>query len=59
MPGGADVVVDSASLGQWIEAVVDATLGSGVDAQLRAFTAGFNEVRPPQAHSLAFVLRDI
>ncbi len=45
LPGGADVMVDSSNLGAWIDAVVDATLGSGVAAQLEACRQGFNEVR--------------
>ena len=32
---------------QYLAAVVDATLGSGVAAQLEAFRTGFNEVRGP------------
>lgn len=44
MPGGADMTVDSSNLAVWIDAVVDATLGSGITAQLDAFKAGFNEV---------------
>jgi len=38
-------MVDSSNLGAWIDAVVDATLGSGVAAQLEACRQGFNEVR--------------
>ncbi|KXZ47851.1 hypothetical protein GPECTOR_32g463 [Gonium pectorale] len=43
--GGADMVVSTAEqLNEYIEAVVDATLRSGVAAQLAAFREGFNEV---------------
>jgi hypothetical protein len=43
-PGGADVVVDSSNLVRYIQAVVDASLGAGIDAQMAAFREGFNEV---------------
>ena len=35
-------------MGQYLGAVVDATLGSGVAAQVAAFRAGFDEVRTPE-----------
>lgn len=44
-PGGSDVEVDSSNLLGYIRAVVDATLGSGILAQMVAFSDGFNEVR--------------
>uniref|UniRef100_A0A7S3VMY1 HECT-type E3 ubiquitin transferase n=1 Tax=Dunaliella tertiolecta TaxID=3047 RepID=A0A7S3VMY1_DUNTE len=44
IPNGADMMVDSSNLGAWIDAVVDATLGSGVASQLAACSQGFNEV---------------
>ena len=37
-------MVDSSNLGSWIDAVVDATLGSGVASQLAACSQGFREV---------------
>jgi E3 ubiquitin-protein ligase TRIP12 len=43
--GGADVLVEGSNLLSYIQAVVDATLGSGIQAQLQAFREGFNEVR--------------
>lgn len=43
-PGGADVEVDSSNLVDYIQAVVDATLGTGIEAQMQAFSEGFNEV---------------
>ncbi len=44
-PGGADAVVSTPEqLGEYIAAVVDATLGSGIAAQMGAFREGFNEV---------------
>mmetsp|Transcript_11522 Transcript_11522/g.28178 ORF Transcript_11522/g.28178 Transcript_11522/m.28178 type:complete len:2013 (-) Transcript_11522:941-6979(-) len=46
VPGGADKSVTSDNLGAWIEAVVDATLGAGISAQLAAFRDGFGEVFP-------------
>lgn len=45
LPGGADVPVDSSNLTAYIQAVVDATLGSGISEQLAAFREGFGEVR--------------
>lgn len=44
VPGGGDVEVTADNLGHYIDAVVDATLGSGIEAQLKAFREGFNEV---------------
>lgn len=44
-PGGADVDVTEVNLDTYIDAVVDATLGSGIEAQLTAFREGHNEVR--------------
>ncbi|KAJ9527361.1 hypothetical protein QJQ45_025630 [Haematococcus lacustris] len=44
VPGGQDQMVTSQNLGRWIEAVVDATVGSGIAAQVEAFQEGFNEV---------------
>jgi hypothetical protein len=43
-PGGSEVVVDSANLVAYIQAVVGACLGAGIDAQMAAFREGFNEV---------------
>lgn len=43
-PRGADVIVDSSNLVEYIQAVVDATLGAGIGAQMQAFREGFNEV---------------
>lgn len=43
-PGGSDVLVDSSNLVQYIQGVVDATLGAGIAAQMQAFREGFNEV---------------
>ena len=42
--GGADKTVTLDNLGEYIEAVVDSTVGSGVYAQVMALRAGF-EVR--------------
>ncbi len=44
LPGGAELLVDSDNLRQYLDAVVDATLGSGIDAQVKALREGFNEV---------------
>lgn len=43
-PGGADVAVTSSNLRQYIDAVVDATLGSGVATQVEAFRTGFSAI---------------
>lgn len=43
-PAGVDVLVDSSNLVPYIQAVVDATLGAGIEAQMTAFREGFNEV---------------
>eukprot|EP00798_Chlamydomonas_sp_ICE-L_P007521 gene7521-668_t len=48
-PGGDDKCVDSSNLEEYISAVVDALLGSGIEAQLAAFREGFNEVFPLQS----------
>ena len=46
-PGGADTAVaDAAGLRAYVAAVVDASLGSGVAAQLAAFRAGFDAIFP-------------
>jgi E3 ubiquitin-protein ligase TRIP12 len=37
-------VASASDLEQYLEALVDATLGRGVAAQLSAFREGFNEV---------------
>ncbi|KAF6266557.1 hypothetical protein COO60DRAFT_1697133 [Scenedesmus sp. NREL 46B-D3] len=42
--GGCDVLVDSSNLVRYIQAVVDASLGAGIQAQMAAFREGFNEV---------------
>ena len=39
------MLVDSGNLAAYVQAVVDATLGAGVEAQMAAFREGFNEVR--------------
>jgi len=43
-PPGDDVPITAANVGEYLAAVVDATLGSGVAAQVEAFRSGFNEV---------------
>lgn len=39
------MLVEGSNLVSYIQAVVDATLGSGIEVQLQAFREGFNEVR--------------
>lgn len=43
-PGGQDVPVTRSALQQYIDAVVDATIGSGVAAQVEAYRAGFSSI---------------
>lgn len=45
-PSGEHVVVDAKNLEEYIQAVVNASLGEGVRAQLDAYREGFNEVFP-------------
>ncbi|KNC51475.1 E3 ubiquitin-protein ligase UPL3 [Thecamonas trahens ATCC 50062] len=42
--GGCEMEVTTANVGQYVDAVVDATIGSGVRPQLDAFLAGVNDV---------------
>lgn len=39
-PGGAHVDVDDSNLDEYLESVLDMTLGSGVQAQVKAFQEG-------------------
>eukprot|EP00899_Mesostigma_viride_P024617 jgi/Mesvir1/533/Mv11394-RA.1 len=45
-PGGRDITVTSATLEEYVSLVVDATLRSGIRAQMDAFASGFNQVFP-------------
>ncbi|PSC70280.1 E3 ubiquitin-ligase UPL3-like isoform A [Micractinium conductrix] len=45
-PEGAEVPVTAANLRQYLDAVVEATLGGGVQAQVSAFRAGFEAIFP-------------
>jgi len=45
-PGGKDLSVTSSNVAEYLSLVVDATLGSGIKAQMDAFRAGFEEVFP-------------
>lgn len=47
--GGSDVFVTSGNFRQYAEAVLDATIGSGVTRQLEAARSGFLEVLPEDA----------
>lgn len=42
--GAAEVAVDEANLGEYISSVTDATLGSGIAAQVASFKEGFEQV---------------
>jgi E3 ubiquitin-protein ligase TRIP12 len=54
--GGSDIAVDASNVGNYIDAVVDATLKTGIQAQLDAFREGFNEVFP--LHTLSCFYED-
>jgi E3 ubiquitin-protein ligase TRIP12 len=49
IPGGADVKVTIHNVGEYVDKVIDMTLGSGVKKQVEAFRAGFSEVFPYNA----------
>lgn len=49
VPGGADVKVTIHNVGEYVDKVIDMTLGSGVKKQVEAFRAGFSEVFPYNA----------
>ncbi|KLT39033.1 hypothetical protein CC85DRAFT_298164 [Cutaneotrichosporon oleaginosum] len=44
--GGRSIDVDDSNLGEYIELVLDLTLGSGVHHQLQAFQEGFSSIFP-------------
>ena len=48
-PGGADVTVDVENVGEYVDAVVDATVGGGVARQLEAFRSGLRDICRPDA----------
>ncbi len=43
-PDGAHIDVDDSNLEEYLETVLDMTLGSGVGAQVKAFQEGEHEV---------------
>lgn len=47
--GGSDVHVSIDNVGEYVEKVIDMTLGSGVQRQVEAFRAGFSQVFPYSA----------
>ena len=47
--GGADLTVDAENLGEYVDAVVDATVGGGVARQLEAFRVGLRDICRPAA----------
>ncbi|ACO64882.1 predicted protein [Micromonas commoda] len=49
MPGGAEVAVTAENLGDYVAAVVDASVGGGISRQLDAFRGGLADVLPPVA----------
>ena len=49
MPGGAEVAVTVENLGDYVAAVVDASVGGGISRQLDAFRSGLADVLPPAA----------
>ncbi|KZF20998.1 hypothetical protein L228DRAFT_248745 [Xylona heveae TC161] len=51
IPNGSNVPVTIENVGQYVERVIDLTLGSGVQKQVKAFTTGFSQVFPYSALS--------
>ncbi|KAJ5093795.1 hypothetical protein N7456_009656 [Penicillium angulare] len=49
VPGGSDISLDINNVDQYVEKVIDMTLGSGVRRQVEAFRAGFSQVFPYSA----------
>ncbi|KAK2734632.1 Ubiquitin fusion degradation protein 4 [Myotisia sp. PD_48] len=49
VPNGSNVSVNTGNLNSYIEKVIDMTVGSGVQAQLEAFSSGFSQVFPYSA----------
>lgn len=49
IPGGADIGVTIDNVAEYIDAVIDLTLGSGVAGQVEEFCAGFTSVFPYSA----------
>jgi HECT-domain (ubiquitin-transferase) len=45
-PGGRDTLVTSANVHDYIDEVLDAILGKGIQAQAKAFREGFSKVFP-------------
>jgi E3 ubiquitin-protein ligase TRIP12 len=48
-PGGADVAVTAANLSDYVDAVVDASVGGGIARQIEAFRAGLGDILPSPA----------
>ena len=46
IPGGTDIVVTIDNVAQYVEQVLDYTVGNGVKRQVNAFRAGFSQVFP-------------
>ena len=46
-PGGAEVTVTAENLGDYVAAVVDASVGGGIARQLDAFRGGLADILPP------------
>jgi E3 ubiquitin-protein ligase TRIP12 len=51
IPGGSRIPVDIENVEQYLEKVIDMTLGSGVQRQVEAFRTGFSQVFPYSALS--------
>lgn len=45
-PGGRDIPVTSENVNEYIHEVIDATIGKGVEPQMKAFREGFSKVFP-------------
>lgn len=44
--GGSDIAVDDSNVEEYLERILDLTLGSGVEAQVKAFQDGFSAIFP-------------
>ena len=49
IPGGSDIAVTLDNVGQYVDKVIEMTLGSGVKRQIKSFREGFTSVFPYEA----------
>lgn len=55
VPGGDDIAVTTANLGEYVDRVLCVWLRDGIDAQVRAFRDGISDVLPLEKLKLLFV----